>query len=210
MNITFFGLLGYFPCKANDYQLSVTLTDDKALSWAKEIPTPISKGEISSQSLENLICKLSFSQTNLFGKFARAQIRPLYKKLYARNFSPNLSDAESLTLRRWVAVLTSLQPRIPRQCGRRPGMVIYSDAALITRKIAALALVPSDRGRPLSFFRRFHRRSPIIGMEMLAPLAFLWTSQRLLRKKRVNLYIDNDSASNARIRGDSQTPFWRP
>ena len=44
-------------------------------------------------------------------------------------------------------------------------------------------------------------------MEMLAPLALLWTAHGLLRHKRINLYIDNDTASNTLIRGDCADAF---
>ena len=39
-------------------------------------------------------------------------------------------------------------------------------------------------------------------MEMLAPLAFLRNAPNLRQNKRINLYIDNDTASNTLIRGD--------
>ena len=56
-----------------------------------------------------------------------------------------------------------------------------------------------------------------MGMEMLAPLALLHTAASKFINKRVNLYIDNDAASNTLIRGDCQDPalaatigqFWK-
>ena len=42
---------------------------------------------------------------------------------------------------------------------------------------------------------------------MLAPLAILWTAQSFLRGKRINLYIDNDTASNSMVRGECADPF---
>ena len=44
-------------------------------------------------------------------------------------------------------------------------------------------------------------------MEMLAPLAILWTAQSFLRGKSVNLYIDNDTASNSMVRGECADAF---
>ena len=54
-------------------------------------------------------------------------------------------------------------------------------------------------------------------MEMLAPLDLLRKAPRKFTDKRVNLYIDNDTASNTLIRGDFQGPvlaatigaFWQ-
>ena len=152
--ITFLGPVGSFPCKANAYTRSVTLTDGEATGWAQEIPAAIKNRDISSQQLEWHIGNLGFSQANLFGEFARTHPRPLYKKFYAGRFSPKLTGAEIQTLRWWVAVLTSLQPRIPRQCGRKPDLVIYSDSALLNRKIAAHALISSENGPVSSCWRR--------------------------------------------------------
>ena len=44
-------------------------------------------------------------------------------------------------------------------------------------------------------------------MEMLAPLAILWTARSFLRGKRVNLYIDNDTTSNSMVRGECADPY---
>ena len=41
-----------------------------------------------------MIGNLGFSQTNLSGKFARAQMRPLYKKSYSRSSDSALSPNE--------------------------------------------------------------------------------------------------------------------
>ena len=216
-SITFLGLLGHFPCKANDFKLSVTLDPPKASRWASEINGFIIKRSISSPELEKLIGKLGFSQTNLFGKFARTQLRPLYKKFYCKNFSPKLTGSELQTLHWWAKLLISLHPRVPRPTNRPPDAVIYTDAALLTRRIAALILSPHGNGikadllavsrTPSAWFKLFHRRNPIIGMEMLAPLAILWTARSFLRGKRVNLYIDNDTTSNSMVRGECADPF---
>ena len=77
--ITFRGLEGFPPCVGNNYLLSVSLTEEKASRWATEISSLISKKSIPPPELEKLIGKLGFARTNLFGKFARTQLRPLYK-----------------------------------------------------------------------------------------------------------------------------------
>ena len=215
--VTFLGLLGHFPCRDNNFQLSVTLTPDKALKWVTEIKGFIRDRSISSHDLEKLIGKLGFSQTSLFGKFARTQLSPLYRKFYSRSFTPKLSFSEARTLHWWAEVLASLRPRIPRPVNRTPDFVVYTDAALLTRRLAALVLstrrhsVSADllavSSTPSAWFKLFHKRNPIIGMEMLAPLALLWTAQSLLKGRSLNLYIDNDTASNTLIRGDCADAF---
>ena len=77
--ITFLGLEGDSPCKANGFTISVRLTREKAEAWADQINSYIKAGFISSNDLGELIGKLGFPQTNLFGKFARTQMMPLYK-----------------------------------------------------------------------------------------------------------------------------------
>ena len=61
---------------------------------------------------------------------------------------------------------------------------------------------------PVPKFRKnkFSRRNPIIGMDIPAPMALLYKASHRYLNKRVNLYIDNDAASNTRIRGDSHDP----
>ena len=59
---------------------------------------------------------------------------------------------------------------------------------------------------PKFWRRRFHSKNEIMGSEMLALIAFLWANRPYIRVKRINLYIDNNAAANAIIRGAVQTP----
>ena len=59
---------------------------------------------------------------------------------------------------------------------------------------------------PAFWRKHFHIKNIIMGCEMLAPLAFLRSSGPKLRGKRINLYIDNNSAAGALIRGDCSNP----
>lgn len=214
---TFLGLQGSSPCRANDYVLSVSLTPEKAHKRSLEVAGFIWPHSISSHELEKLIGELGFSQTNLFGKFDRTKLRPLYRKFYSRPFSPFLPSSELRTLRWWAAALSSPQSRIPRPVNQQPDFAIYTDAALLSRKIAALVQSSHQSSisgdllevatAPKAWVRRSHRRNPIIGMEMIAPLALLWSAPSFLRHERLNLYVENDSASNSLIRGDCADPF---
>ena len=116
-----------------------------------------------------------------------------------------------------MAVLASLKPRIPRPVNRAPDFVVYTDDALLSRRLAALVISAGSSGlvadllavstTPFARIKIFHKRNPIIGMEMLVPIALLWAAQSFLRGRRLNLYIDNDTASNALIRGDCADAF---
>ena len=75
----FLGILGPFPSEENGGVLSVRLTDGKAANWAGIIRHVINEGWVSPQCLEGLIGQLSSPQTSMFGKFARSQMRALYK-----------------------------------------------------------------------------------------------------------------------------------
>ena len=155
------------------------MTTEKARRRSSEIYSYVENRTISSQELEKLISNFGFSQTNLFGKYARTQLRPLYRKFCARNFRSKLSNYELHTFSGRSEVLRSLKPRVPRPSNRKPDFIIYTDAALLARKIAALAIsTPNGRAviellaeafAPKAWMRRLHERNPIICMEMISP-----------------------------------------
>ena len=120
-----------------------------------------------------------------------------------------------------------LKPRFPRIFSHMTDFIAYADAALLNNRIEALIMASSNQGplinllceSPVPKFRKnkFSRRDPIIGMEMLAPLALFYTAAHRFLNKRVNLYIDNDKAANTLIIGDPHDPvlsatigaFWK-
>ena len=154
--------------------------DEKGEKWAKLRRGFLSEWRIDSTALESLIGKLSFSQTCLFGKFARTQLRPLYQKLYRRFYVAKLSPREIPTLKWWSAVLRGLKPRIARILNRYPDFILFTDAATITPLIAGVLFHPklarvlqlTKSRAPSAWLRRFHRRNKIFGSELLAPSFF--------------------------------------
>ena len=209
------GLEGFSPCKANNMELRVSLPVEKGGKWSSAISLTLAEGKISAHALERIIGKLSFSQTCLFGKFARTQLRPLYKKLYRHHYVATLTPRETTTLIWRPSVLAELKPRIARGLGRCPDFILFTDAATRTPLIAGVLFRPSSRrvlqltkGRvPSSWLRRFHRRNKIFGAEFLAPLAFLWTHGRLLRNSACTIYLDSNNAIASLLRGDSCDSF---
>ena len=225
--ITFLGLLGSSPSVAGGMKLQVALTEEKASRWTASISNYLKEGVISSNELEKLIGKLCFSHTCLFGKFARTQLRCLYRKLYAPKYIAHLASHERLTLRWWIDVLSNLSPRVPRGSSHPPDFVLYTDAATSANRIAALLFKGSTKpplvitlavSRVPNFRRkRFNSKDTIFGLEMLAPLAFLWMNRKQRAGSSINLYIDNNNVLTALVRGDSGTDliaamiamFWR-
>ena len=146
--------------------------------------------------------KLGFSQTDLFGKFARAHLRPLYRKFFARHYQENLFEADGAILTWWIAVLTSSTPRIRRSLVRCPD----TDADLLSVRFASAAISSLDMGprapllvaalKPSCWPDRFSEKNHTIWMEMLAPLAFpradahlvRWGDKSLYRQRRISQY----------------------
>ena len=183
----------------------------KAENWDIQIEAHLTAGAISFQELENLIGEMGFPQTNLFGKSARAQLHPLYRKFYARRYIAALSPAGRQLFSWRSKIIRELWPRFPKIFVRIPDFGIYTDAASLPDRIAGI-LMTRPNAEPASdllcegtvprFWRlKFSRQNPIIGMEMLARLAHLYTAPHKFTDKRVNLPIDNDAASNTLIRG---------
>ena len=75
---TFLGLSAHFPSPTNQMTLSLALSQDKANSWASIIDGIIKDGHLHHALLESLIGRLGFAQTAVFGRFARAMLKPLY------------------------------------------------------------------------------------------------------------------------------------
>ena len=77
-------------------------------------------------------------------------MRPLYQKFYAKQYVAKLSTSDLSISRRRASILSSLQPRIPRCNLMRPDFIVYTDAALLSRRIAGLIMVDSPNGPVVS------------------------------------------------------------
>ena len=225
--ITSLGLLGTFPNSGYRQKLQAALTTEKATRWPHGILGHISTGFLSSHELGELTGKLCFSQTCLFGEFARAHLRCLYRKLRARRYCAALSKFETMSLRWWADVISRLQPRTPWGSGKGPDYVLYTDAATSSGRIAALllkgnklppiVLILAVARAPNFWMSRFNAQNRIFGMEMLAPLASIWMNRKKLTCASINLYIDNDNVLTSLVRGGSSCDiisatvacFWR-
>lgn len=79
-SFTFLGRAIEFPAASNDFNLSISLPPPKRERCAPIILGHLKAGQLSLQELDKLIGDVSLSNTSLFGKFARAELRPIYQK----------------------------------------------------------------------------------------------------------------------------------
>ena len=150
-HVTFLGVRGSFPCAANGAELHTSLPVEKAPAWAIGIRPFRERGPIRSLDLEILIAILIFSQTRLFGKFARAQMSRFYKKIRRRVYVDRFS-ARVLVALRWCEVITSDLPAlISRGVQRFQNWVLFTDAA--TKNNLFAAVLPTESPLVVRLFR---------------------------------------------------------
>ena len=214
-DVTFLGLRGSFPCLKNNFELSVRLGESKRSSWISLIDQFLKSRTISHQELEKLIGRFSFSQTILFGKFARAQLRPLYRKLHSKFYSGKLAPHELDNLSWWRSLLAVMAPRSLAPRPKLVPWIAYTDAATSSSMLCALLF---DTSAPVPTIHRswtarpnttwdylFRNTARILGLELLAILAFIEDFAPKHPNSCVWIYVDNNNALAAIVRGDSPT-----
>ena len=217
--LTFLGLLGHFPNKANGGTLHIALSPDKIIKWTREIEDFLKNGSISNNDLQKLIGKLNFAQSMVFGKCARALIRPLYTWLYAAYYSPLISPTIALILRWWISLIRSIKPRAVVILPFYPKFVIFTDASfrdeeghmaaflfhrerfLATRIVDRIAHQPA----PQEVFTFFKDTLPIFALEFYTIALAIFEWRELLRGACVTLYTDNTAAFGAVLNAGSQS-----
>ena len=171
--------------------------------------------------------RLSFSQTAIFGKFARTQLRPLYAKLHRRVYNAGLSAIERDALRWWQSVIAEFTPRLAIPRPARADWLIYTDAATHPPTLCALLFKGSSFSPVLDLCASqrtavtwdylFRNTALIYGLEMLALVSFFEDQAPRLRGSCCWVYLDSNNCLAALTRGDSNTDviavlvarFWR-
>ena len=218
----FLGLSAQFPSPENSMTLSLSLSPDKAAKWSDSILAIIEAQLISHAALESLIGRLSFAQTAVFGRFARAMLKPLYAKLYAPRFTSTISPALARNLSWRATTLKLPHPRVVKFSRSKPDWAIYTDAAFEDgpqgARLAAiffeipptpipfgaeLVLTSTPAPGEIAFFEA---TSTIFGLELSAVVLAIFHFRESLRDKAVTVYIDNNAALAAIINGDSSSP----
>ena len=109
--VTFLGIRGSFPSSLNNFEFSVRLDESKRCAWDPLIGQFLKSRTISHQELENPIGRFIFPHAILFGEFARAQLRPLYRKLRGKFYSGKLPPRELDKLAWRRSLLAEMAPR---------------------------------------------------------------------------------------------------
>ena len=213
--VTFLGLWGQFPSPASNMLLSVDLPEAKKAAWSARIEQFIHAGQIGHKELESLTGRLSFSQTSIFGRFGRAMMQPLYRKVNAGCYQATLSEADIWILRRRAGLLRSIRPRIVYPRRSTPQKIIYTDAATSTQIIAAVVFDKHqfDKDGRVEAVRVLRARNDwaplfnetnwIFGLELLAVVQTAADPNLDLDDKCITFYVDNSSTKGVLIRASS-------
>lgn len=127
--ITFLVLTSYFPHRPSKMSLAISLPLDKAYRRRKRIaPTP-QRESISRATPESLVGRLSFAQTAVCARFARAMLKPLYAELYSKRYFPRLSPALDRNIRWRSGTLIILTSRLSTKSRGGPDWATYANAA---------------------------------------------------------------------------------
>ena len=158
---------------------------------------------------------MSFSQTLLFGKFARTQLRPLYQILHRRVYNARLSAAESAVFSWWERAIRSLTPRVCRPCSHSCDWIVYTDSATSPPHICALCFHGKSETPRLSaelsmevdpsWVYHFRPTCLIFGLELIALVSFLDDAAEKLVGCSIWFYMDSNNSRSAVTRGDSNT-----
>ena len=187
----------------------------------------LKEGRISHSCVGELIERLLFSQTCVFGKFARTQLRPLHQKFHQRVYNAQLSRHERCAFEWWRAAIADFTPRIAVPILPIADWVIYTDAATEPPIICALLFNGKSRTPqllkecaarvPVTWPYLFRRTALIYGLELLALVAFYEDHAPSIRGSSCWCYLDNNNCLEALVRGDSNTDviavlvarFWK-
>ena len=214
--LSFLGLMGDFPPNANNHHLKISLPVEKRKIWPGLIGGSLIEGRIPHISIGNLIGKLSFSQNSLFCKFDRTQMMPLLTKLNRRVYNAHLSAGGRLVFVWWARSIADFTPRLATPRPRRPGWLIYTDAATDPPSLCALLFEgrrPTPRQRtlcastrvPVTWPNLFRLTSLIYGLGLLSIVLFVEDWAPILQGSSCWIYLDNNNCLSALVRGDSDT-----
>ena len=226
---TFLGLTGSFPSRCNSFRLSIKLDDLKAAKWIKSLEDIIRDRRVDHKDLDRLVGRLSFAQTNVFGKFARPFSQELYDRLHAHPYISSCDDYFLANLNWWLSALKSGISRTVSLMPKYPKYILYTDAswsdkkhsgriaAILIERCSGKVLEVLSSAAPLSLVNLFKSSLAIYGLELFALVAATAAWQRFLAYSCVCAYVDNDPSSNGLIRGAAKFPaahnmilrFWQ-
>ena len=127
--------------------------------------------------------RLSFTQTSVFGRFVRALLKPLHRKLHQHPCRERFSPEELSLLAWWAASIRAARPRVVYLKSIHPEVVIYTDAATSTALIASVVIDTANFAKGPAFDTvltervgmgrcdNFKDANIIYGLELLAVIA---------------------------------------
>ena len=160
--------------------------------------------------LQKLVGKLNFAQTATMGKVGRVALRPLYDMIMRGG--GQLDKRSSWALNWRLRLLPDMAPRLIKPIGSLVDVRIYSDACTTGGGMAAVALFSGTKEVTVlmtgvadkKLLRSLETTNEIFGLEMFAMVSAVITLGDQLRGKRIMLFMDNNAASGALIKGSSR------
>ena len=207
--------MGAFPARETDFAFWIWLPDEKRKrAWSALILSYLARNRIPYQELGNLIDRIAFSQTLLFGKFAITQLLSLYQKQYRRGYNAALSAEERAVFSWWYETIISFTPRISRPLSRKFDWLLYTDAATNPPCICDLLFDPRKTSISLDaqlvafarpWIHWFKHTCLIFGLELLVLAAFVEDCGPRLAGRPIWIYMDSKNCFSAMTRDDSNT-----
>ena len=143
--------------------------------------------------------------------------RPLYYKIREKTYRPIIAIQEKRVEGRRASTLRPLTPRIATPEHESAGLILYTDAATPTNTSSAVLSEPSTFLRlrkvpiaqtatsPLEWHAAFGETTIIYGVEMLAVVAFICDRGASMAGKSVSVYVDNNCALSALVKGAAKS-----
>ena len=188
----------------------LSLSHDRVQKLSSEIEKILLADHIFLAELQKLVGKLNFAQTATMGKVGRVALRPLYDMVMRGG--GQLDKRSRWALEWWVRLLPDMAPRMIRPIGHLVDVRIYSDACTTGGGLAAVALFSGNEEVTVlltgtadkKLLKSLETTNEIYGLEMFAMVSAVITLGEQLRGKRIMLFLDNNAASGALIKGSSR------
>ena len=128
-------------------------------------------------------CETQLPQSAMCGKFARVQMRSIYKTLHLKYNAASLSDREESAPKWRISIIRDLSPSVTRSDTQHRDFAIYPDVDTNGNRIAALLFKGAQSAHPFiiresaaaapkNLADAFHRTNRICGLVILSVLAF--------------------------------------
>ena len=214
------GVEGSMPTRENGTQLAVRAPAEKAAKWSGLIKNFLTADATERAWLDMLIGRLSFAQSAIFARFARSLLGPLYRKLKSMAYTAELPPGERIVLTAWRSFLGRPCAKLCKPFRSLPEFVLYTDASLKGDRGVLSAILFKTQGKnpltsefvfsnkaPSYLLDRFRKSSQIYVLELFSILAAIFQLKDIIRGKSVAIFCDNDAASQALVKGDSDFPL---